>query len=500
MPKGRPKKIQKISPDVIAETELNWLQNTKGWQNRAPYAQSWKTRTAAFVTNLGCCAICGLTVFGDLPNQRGGILPQNWKSMPLKEPPDYAFANPALVCHMQQSRSDSWYHCRNCAEGSGFLDSFIIPLDTQYRHAVTQVPPMLLQGLSCVDSAIQVRQKYRAFAEGIAAPNSFMDSPLVSDAIANASPSDKERLLALLADSILHNQVIKHYKTIWEMSDFLAEFPVLSTSTTDSFMRNSRMRGPLNALQDDAGHSNNVALLSHVAILPSTSTHSGKLFQSGRAIARTTPGNLQLLTTTVTGKLQSTKMTLEALMFPYLFPDVNKVYSQAHNIHSYIKYRSQQMFSLVTFLPQYIFYLYQVKQALSFDRKVEVCLEHEFHKVRKKHPNATEEEIMTIILKEKLPNDLQNSPAYFKKQLKNLLAMVKKYGMPTLFVTFTADERSGNRWTECEAMEHLYAKVLQKEVDYRAMPVENAQLFVQRLNAFFKTYILGEAQILGKIT
>jgi len=74
----------------------------------------------------------------------------------------------------------------------------------------------------------------------------------------------------------------------------------------------------------------------------------------------------------------------------------------------------RQMFSFFTYVPQYVLFLFQFKQALAFDQRVDVCLEHEYLKMRKNQPDATEEQLYTQLLKHRLPHDLPGSPAYFK--------------------------------------------------------------------------------------
>jgi len=75
--------------------------------------------------------------------------------------------------------------------------------------------------------------------------------------------------------------------------------------------------------------------------------------------------------------------------------------------------------------------------------------------------------------------------------------MVKK--LPTFFVTFTADEVSATRWSECADMESLMEEVLQHNVSHTDIPIENAALCVHRLNHFFADYLLGGPEILGHI-
>jgi len=166
---------------------------------------------------------------------------------------------------------------------------------------------------------MQVHQKHRAYAEGTAPPTSFLDSPMISNALVTQQPDHTNLLCGLLTNAVLHHPVIKSYLTAWEMTDFLNDFPVLTADVTSSFLQNFQLRGPLNDLQADI-HPDIVALLADAAHLPHISSQFDRLFDIGRAVPRASPGTVQLLRSTTDGVLQNTKLTLEALMFPYLFP------------------------------------------------------------------------------------------------------------------------------------------------------------------------------------
>ena len=129
-----------------------------------------------------------------------------------------------------------------------------------------------------------------------------------------------------------------------------------------------------------------------------------------------------------------------------------------------------------------------------------VCLDHEYLKLKKKMPDAQEEDNYRHLVKHNLPHQIPGSPSYFRSHLKNLLAVVKKKGLPTLFVTLTADEVSSTKWPECSAIEDIFTKVTGTDLPHTSMPVENACLFVHRVHIFFKECILGPPAIFGKVT
>ena len=58
------------------------------------------------------------------------------------------------------------------------------------------------------------------------------------------------------------------------------------------------------------------------------------------------------------------------------------------------------------------------------------------------HPNMNDAELLQHVAKYNLPLSIEKSPRWPKSQLQDLLAMVKKFGMPDFFITLTADEAS----------------------------------------------------------
>jgi ATP-dependent DNA helicase PIF1 len=54
------------------------------------------------------------------------------------------------------------------------------------------------------------------------------------------------------------------------------------------------------------------------------------------------------------------------------------------------------------------------------------------------------------VAKYKVPDDVTGSPSWHRKQFNDLLAMVRKFGMPSFFLTLTAADKapSGLQWQE----------------------------------------------------
>ena len=69
-----------------------------------------------------------------------------------------------------------------------------------------------------------------------------------------------------------------------------------------------------------------------------------------------------------------------------------------------------------------------------FQSGISVCFEQELLWLRKKHMEEDEQSLMHRLLKTHIPATVLGSPAYYEDQLKKLLATVRRYGMPTIFV------------------------------------------------------------------
>jgi hypothetical protein len=94
-----------------------------------------------------------------------------------------------------------------------------------------------------------------------------------------------------------------------------------------------------------------------------------------------------------------------------------------------------------------------------------------------------------------MPGSLPNSPEWHRNQLLDLLAMVDAWGLPSIFLTLTADEVSKIRWQEIDHLEKIL-KTLNKTFTWQDAPVECAAFFHARVQAFMKEHILSENGVL----
>jgi hypothetical protein len=96
---------------------------------------------------------------------------------------------------------------------------------------------------------------------------------------------------------------------------------------------------------------------------------------------------------------------------------------------------------------------------------------------------------MRHVVKWKMPATVIGSPKYHRDALLDLKALVQRAGMPTLFVTLTADEVSGTRWEEINDLETFMERFAQG-FKYSDVPVECAAHFIDRFKTLMRRDIL----------
>lgn len=111
------------------------------------------------------------------------------------------------------------------------------------------------------------------------------------------------------------------------------------------------------------------------------------------------------------------------------------------------------------------------------------CLE----KQRRINSNGSEADHLKEAARQLVPANVPGSPAYHRAKLHDLLAIVDQHGIPSLFLTLTADETSHLAWPEVEALAQK-ARDLTGVADltWRDMPCEMARLFSDRVQAFMQ--------------
>ena len=148
--------------------------------------------------------------------------------------------------------------------------------------------------------------------------------------------------------------------------------------------------------------------------------------------------------------------SLEQALSPYLFPSNTGAWDGTLPICDYWHLRCTQRFTCFTFTKNYLLLKYPVRQAhlLSSHCPLSV-LKRDMAAYTAHHPLEHSSKPCSMCSSILYLPLVWGSPAYFKQQLQNLLAMVAAWDLPHFFLTQTADEHSRLHWTEINDMEQL---------------------------------------------
>jgi hypothetical protein len=127
------------------------------------------------------------------------------------------------------------------------------------------------------------------------------------------------------------------------------------------------------------------------------------------------------------------------------------------------------------------------------------CIQREQQQQRR--PDATAEDVIKVVAKNLVPPTVPGSPAYHRNKLQDLLAMVNRHGIPSLFLTLTADEQTALRWDEVQQLEEKARDFTGlQNLGWKDLPVEMARLFTDRVETFMARHVLRpRSPILGRV-
>lgn len=120
---------------------------------------------------------------------------------------------------------------------------------------------------------------------------------------------------------------------------------------------------------------------------------------------------------------------------------------------------------------------------------------------KEKNPEATPEEVLRKVATHLVPATVPGSPEFHRQGLQDLLAIVAKRGLPSFFLTLTADEASELRWPEVKEFEKMLNDMQWHEGwTWKDMPVEMGTLFYERVQMFLHKHLLcKDNPLLGRL-
>lgn len=289
----------------------------------------------------------------------------------------------------------------------------------------------------------------------------------------------------LLAFNVQNNPLYQSYKCMYEIPASTLTFPIVTADVLARYLSQVQRRSPLFATSSGLEYpSGRLSLLSDLEAyekLPATNK-----FKVGNLHARENDAILPYVigSDSLPTLYNERGVTMEAAVFPYMFPHGSRFRTNQIKLGPYLKWRMSCMFTMFTICTVYPLLMYQLRQLdimCSSTRMVQ--LEAEIFKFKRRNPNATEKEIYQYVCKYTLPDTMPGSPSWHRKHLQDLIHTVAEKGMPSLFLTLTADEISETRWSEIQALEAILQNIDQR-LTYDNCPVECGALFHQRLWSF----------------
>lgn len=202
-----------------------------------------------------------------------------------------------------------------------------------------------------------------------------------------------------------------------------------------------------------------------------------------------------------------TDNTIEALAFPYLFPNGRGSFDEDRLMKiGWKEYCKARLFSSDPRFASdssYIFYLQYIGDLRQAYSGINIAF-------RKKIPlnvgQITNENQMKFLLnKDMIYRHLQSvrgSPQYWQQRLKDLFAMTRQIGCPTFFLTVSSADL---RWKEfIDTFAHHSGQTVKDSYSFaekarllRSNPVLAARMFERRLNSFMRLFVKGQASSLG---
>jgi hypothetical protein len=482
----------------LVELRYTALGLGSNWSNISMLRTMMSAMCSNLLGSMLCCGLCGRVFLGreNEANAFKLVQPIGGSTVPL-----YALSNAIMARYTQVG--EKWVVCRPCvAKQDRCLHT--LPLHVpEYSRLVLSNHPWYNQLLSFVDVHFEVTRRANGFMLLQPSPNCILEGPLINlnsdlDVCYTTIP---DSVRALLAENMEHNPLFKEFRTMLEVSN-RAGIPILQSSVINDIIGNHKARGQISTMRH--GPAQQAYLTTFILTEPDRTSKSA-IYHAGEVTLRSL--NLQpqrILVVGHDGVGKSTilaALTLEAALFPFLFPHGTGYFQKGALFSNYMLCRTQAMFSLFTLYKPYLLMMYQIKQATALATSMKtICLEKDVARYLRDHPGTSEAEAIKHCCQHSMPPTITGMPAWYRVKLKELLCMVEAFGLPHLFVTFTSDEVSRTRWSEIDDLEAFLTK-FNTAFTWRDAPVEVAAIFTQRFKQFMKKFIVGEGSmnLLGRV-
>lgn len=154
------------------------------------------------------------------------------------------------------------------------------------------------------------------------------------------------------------------------------------------------------------------------------------------------------------------QISLEAPLMPFLFLSGAGMRTNDMSPLEYSKMRVRQFFSVFTLYKPFIllqFAALQMHRIVSGMR--EASIDKEADRFKRANPTANDVQVTRHLLQSTIPPNVLHSPRWWNARLADIKAIVNKRGLPTLFLTLTADEFSATRFSEMDALDNFLRRI-----------------------------------------
>lgn len=489
------------------------------WVNIQQLYTSWVHTTSNFIHKLTICASCGYTAFGSSTPMRTSC--DNSAQCYLNSNPHVA---QYCISNMMDDETLVVHVCDACHAKPGRWNSYVAGgHNTQYVSLIVGEKYLLnFQMLSIVDISLNFKESYIGHAKGNLAKESFLTGALIDWSHHPDKQPNQHTFRSVFQINLIMNPLVRNFKTVCESNEFNSlGISVLPPSSVTNIVQTHADNAPTLWADDDDNRPYNMStIVPPTAVLCAQNPFlkkfnvgtSQKRFPTGDSLPNTETfhlvanANTMISTDNTTSSLMVSSVpppSIEAALFPFLFPKGTGYFQGLTDFHQYLKQRMQCMFSLYTLYTPYVLIMFQLKQSLLLLNAVTVVsLDNDIRKFRACHPNSTESDALRNVAKYSIPKTIPNTPQYHRNHLQNLLAMVAAFGMPNYFLTLTADEISELRWPEYTGIETVLGDLFDNDdLNWKDAPVECTRLFKTRVDHFFKEHICpkNKSGILGKV-
>jgi hypothetical protein len=518
----RAKRNKQQNDFQIAEPQIAFRSTSEVKQMR----HNWERYCKSIITEFKACAFCGKVVYGGKHAWHSTSFSKVQPTEVNTDPPILLY-NPFLQ-HNVTTNDGFWWCCGACSskESREKRTFYNVKLWPTYVRNLLSLPPTQPLLLSVMKCGVRFAQRICGFlCTNSITQTPYLIAPLIKWPYSKSNTSTLPNALKeVLHYNLENNPIIRTYVTQIETEHAPDHgVPIIHHECIQDIVAKHTARDPthhqqvpvLNRISHEMEHGMNFHSMPHglssFAEMDNLqeSTNNFKVdqkYHAGNCVLRSNHCSVRV-EVNANGVDQCPKnntlpsLSVESATCPFLFPNgIGWCDGKYMSMVQYIKLRITQLFSAFTLCHVYVMIMFQIFQiSILLNNLTEARLESDLKTYYKQHPESKPIDAMRQVTKRTIPSALVGSPAYHRKALQDLLAMVNEYGLPSFFLTLTSDELSEYRWTEYENLEDFLERYLNPS-SWTDAPVECARLFHDRVEGFMHNFILDDKhRLLGRV-